>query len=99
MSISTIRNFCLFGTLSFQVSGIGRDNIMQSVTALKNPLKIVTNLIERLQYPYVIVISQDFAIGWQRNITWKTNIIVYDIVNITSMYTTTRNTRYGESWR
>jgi hypothetical protein len=99
MSISTTKIFCLFGTLSFQVSGIGRDNIMQSVTALKNPFKIETNLIEKLQYPYVIVISQDFAIGWQRNITWKNKIIVYDIVNITSMYTTTRNPRYGESWR
>ena len=78
MSISITKNFCLFGTLSFQVSGIGRDNIMQSVTALKNPFKIETNLIEKLQYPYVIVISQDLIKmprGWPLRINVAVRVI------------------------
>jgi hypothetical protein len=88
ISIRTIRNFCLLGTLSLQVSGIGRNNIIRSVVVLKNPFISATNLIET-QYPYVIVISQAFAIGWQRKVSWNIKTIVYNMIKKTRMYTTT----------
>ena len=65
------------------MSGIGRDNIIQSVVALTNPFKSETNLTER-QDPYVMVISQAFAIGWQRNMIWNVKTMVYAMVNMMS---------------
>lgn len=82
--INTIRAFCLLGTLSVQVRGIGRHNMIQSVMALKNPFIIETSFTER-QDPYVIVMSQDFPIGSQRNMIWKINTMVYEIVVTMSM--------------